>query len=395
MNIIENKKRIAIIGKGTAGSITASHFNHYSKNEIVWYYNSNIPSQSVGEGSTLPFSNSLYYNLGLKHRDLKKINGVPKIGIHKINWGGTGNFIHDFPIGNFAMHFDAVEFQKLVFQKLSSQLKIIDTNIKSSDNIDADYIIDCSGTKEIKNDFIEANSMAVNAAFITQCYWDFPRFNNTLTIARPYGWVFGIPLENRCSIGYIYNKDINNLEEIKEDVKNIFDEYNLVPSNNTNSLNFKNYYRKINYTKRISYNGNSSFFLEPIEATSTGLINRINRKIFDLVFNKHSISEANNEYQKELIDLQRMILLHYLSKSKFSTPFWDQAYQKAENFISKNLHQKDFLKMYNLSKKCLKNNQLHLEPPIHDIAQWNLTSYNINLKELDLYNKIDNLLKVK
>jgi hypothetical protein len=394
MNIIENKKKIVIIGKGTAGCITASHFNYYSKSEIVWYYNSNIPSQSVGEGSTIPFSNSLYYSLGLKYEDLKKINGTSKLGIHKINWGGDGNFIHDFPIGNSAVHFDAVEFQKLVFQKLSSQLKIIDKDIKSLDNIDADYIIDCSGAKDIKNKFIEANSMAVNAAFITQCYWDYPRFNNTLTIARPYGWVFGIPLKNRCSIGYIYNKNVNNLEEIKEDVNNIFDEYNLIPSNNINSLNFKNYYRKINYTKRISYNGNSSFFLEPIEATSTSLIDLINRTVFDLIFNKYPVSKANNEYQKELIDLQRIILLHYLSKSKFSTPFWDQAYQKAENFISKNLYQKDFLEMYKNSKEHFKNNITHVEYPIGILGQWGLTNYNINLKGLDLYNKIDKLLNI-
>ena len=49
-----------------------------------------------------------------------------------------------------------------------------------------------------------------------------------------------------------------SLFDLKEDVKNIFDEYNLIPSDKTNSIEFPNYYRKQNFTDRISFNGNSS-----------------------------------------------------------------------------------------------------------------------------------------
>ena len=57
----------------------------------------------------------------------------------------------------------------------------------------------------------------------------------------------GIPLQNRCSIGYMYNNKINSLEEVKEDVKNIFEEFNLQPSETTNAFSFKNYYRNTNF----------------------------------------------------------------------------------------------------------------------------------------------------
>lgn len=394
MNIIENKKRIAIIGKGTAGSLALSHFHHHISDEIVWYYDSSTLSQSVGEGSTLSFPESLHFSLGLKYNDLKKINGVPKTGIHKINWGEGKNFVHYFPIGTYGMHFSATDFQRYVYKKFSSKVKIIDQNIKNPANIDATHIIDCSGAKPSKDKFVNADSMVVNASYVTTCYWDGPKFTDTLTIARPYGWVFGIPLQNRCSIGYVYNSNINSLEEVKKDIEIIFKNYNLTPSKNPKLLSFKNYYRKENFTDRIFYNGNSSFFLEPLEATSTGTMNTINRNIYDIIYNNLSVNQANKSYNYNFIGLQLMILLHYLSGSKFSTPFWDNAYKKAEKFLINNIPKTHFLEIYNQSKILTKNNIPHIESSIPELGQWGITNYNINLKGLNLYNKIDKLLNI-
>jgi hypothetical protein len=92
-----------------------------------------------------------------------------------------------------------------------------------------------------------------------------------------HGWVFGIPLQKRISIGYLYNDKISSLEEVKEDVKNTFKEYNLNPSKITNHIKFQSFYRKENFKNRIIYNGNASFFIEPLEATSTSMSTDINR----------------------------------------------------------------------------------------------------------------------
>tara|TARA_R110000822_G_scaffold276077_1_gene398174 strand:+ start:176 stop:1360 length:1185 start_codon:yes stop_codon:yes gene_type:complete len=394
MNIIGNKKKIAIIGRGTAGSLALSHFKTHTDDEIVWHYDSNIPNQTVGEGSTLVFPPILYYSLGLKFNNLKKLMGTPKFGIRKINWGGSGDFMHDFPLGNFGVHFDSTLFHDNVFKNFSSTTRIVDQHIDNLSNIDASYIIDCSGKKFTPDEFTAADSMAVNSAFITQCYWDFPKFDYTLTIARPYGWVFGIPLQNRCSIGYIFNKNINSLEEVKEDIKNIFNQFNLTPSNKTKYIEFNNYYRKQNFTDRIAYNGNASFFLEPLEATSIGLMQSINKEVEEILHNKNPINNSNNFYNSQLIEIQIMILLHYLAGSKFSTPFWDNAYEKSLKFLEKNLPKTHFLEMYKLSKECVKKNITHIDHPIEDLGQWGPTNYNINLKELNLYNKLDKLLNL-
>ena len=53
-------KKIAIIGKGTAGSITAAHFTVFSSYDIDWYFDENIKVQAVGEGTTLQLLRLLY-----------------------------------------------------------------------------------------------------------------------------------------------------------------------------------------------------------------------------------------------------------------------------------------------------------------------------------------------
>ena len=397
MNIIGKKKRIAVIGKGTAGSISATYFNRYNPNnmEVIWYYDPSKSPQSVGEGSTLPLLRTLENGLDFTYDDLKKIDGSIKKGIKKINWGGSGNFLHHFPLYFHSFHFNANKLQDYIFNKLKNQISIKEQPITSHSDIDSDYILDCSGSPSSFHSYNISKSVTVNAAYITQCYWEGPRFDYTLTIARPYGWVFGIPLQNRCSIGYLYNKDINTLEEVKEDVKNVFKDFNLNPSENTSSLSFNNYYKKQNFTDRVAYNGNASFFLEPMEATSIGLIDAINFEFFKIINEKKNVFDSNQFYLQELKDIQRMISLHYLSGSKFTTKFWDFSYKKSKKYIKESIDDK-FLKMYELSKKYNSLNRLvtleKIEPK--EVAQWALFSYNQNLKELDLYNKLDKLLEI-
>jgi len=211
--------------------------------------------------------------------------------------------------------------------------------------------------------------------------------------------VFGIPLQNRCSIGYMYNSNISTLEEVKEDVKNIFEQFNLTPSEDTKNINFENYYRKENFGNRVAYNGNASSFLEPLEATTIGTTILNNFSIIEILYNNKDINVANSEYLEELQGVQNMIMLHYLAGSKFNTKFWEFAGNKAEQCLKNNIDFK-FFKMYQESKFHLSQNRnaslnYRAQHFPEEIGQWTLDSYNINLKELDLYNKVDNILNNK
>lgn len=377
-------KKLAIVGQGTAGSFAVTHFIRWSDWDIDWYYDSDTPTQAVGEGSNLVFPSSLYENVGFTYIDLDKLDGSFKLGIDKQNWGGT-DYTHTFAPPFIGCHFNAKKFQSYVVDgiKNNSRIKLIDKKIQNPHDIDADYVMDCSG-KPSNLDLFETNlAIPVNSVHVTQCYWDRIEFQKTLTIARPYGWVFGIPLKNRCSIGYLYNNNINTLEEVKEDVKEIFSKYNLTPSQDTNTFTFGNYYRKNNFDGKVVYNGNASFFLEPLEATSIHFMNTV-QKLAINHWNEDFFFDCDYEYQKQIKQVETMIMLHYYAGSKFNTSFWNFAQEKATRHIENAIvNDNDF----RLILKCALIGQ-----PSNEFGTWGIHSFAENLKGLGLIDKISALL---
>ena len=325
-------KKIAVIGKGTAGCMSATRFA-LTGQEVDWYFDPEIKPQSVGEGSNLVLPNRLNEAFAFGPKDFSEIDATIKVGIYKTGWGKSGTpYLHDFPSPHTGLHFSAPKLQDYVEKRLSGFVNMKPENV-SAENIDADFVLDCSGKPKSYDSHILSEYIPVNSVHVTQCYWDHPTFNYTLTIARPYGWVFGIPLGNRCSIGYLYNKDINTLEEVMLDVQNVFEEYNLKPSDTTNSFSFKNYRRSNNFEGNISYNGNSSFFLEPLEATSfstVDVVNTISEKLWTGQVNKDM---AEREYRAIIDASESIIMLHYSVGSSFSTPFWDYAEERGRRCV--------------------------------------------------------------
>jgi hypothetical protein len=331
-------RKIAIIGRGTAGCYSVTHFLRWTDWEIVWYFDSNTPTQSVGEGAPLYFSRDLHYNIGFMNYELPEIDGTFKCAIPKENWGSGEYFVHNFVPPEMSIHFNAVKLQNYILNKLKGNPRItfVDKNV-SHDEIDTDFIMDCSGRPSAKDSdkLIPAEYIPVNSVHVTQCYWNRVDFQYSLCIARPYGWVFGIPLQNRCSIGYMYNNNINSLEEIKEDVKAVFEDKGLTPSSDTNSFSLSNYYRKNNLEGRVAYNGNASFFLEPLEATSIHSM-ALNMKLAHNVWagrhanDPNAEANANAKYLQDIQACEKVIMLHYKVGSIFKTPFWDFAQDRGE-----------------------------------------------------------------
>jgi len=377
--------KLAVIGRGTAGAQTIAHLQkHMGREEIEWHFDPNIPTQAVGEGSTRDLPNNLFYNLDFDYNDLDKIDGSVKTGVYKSGWGkNLPNFIHSFVPGDVSLHFNAKSLQNYVLDKLKDKVKIVEHNI-TADEIDADYIIDCSGVPKELDEFHIPKYITINSAHVTQCYWDAPRFTHTLAIARPYGWVFGIPLQNRCSIGYMYNKDFNTLEEVKEDVKNVFKEYNLNPSNETNSFTFKNYYRKQNFTNRVAYSGNASFFLEPLEATSVSCMDMIQRSVWDILNGVQTVESMNQKYIHRLESIERMIMLHYFSGSNWDTDFWKYAQSRGEQCMIDSKFNKEFVSFCNPKGDSFSR----VENTNHELGTWPMSSYYQNINSLGIKEKL-------
>lgn len=390
-------KKLTVIGRGTAGCIAIGHFLKYTDWYIDWIFDNKTSPQAVGEGSDLIFMRVMKY-FDFQLNDMETIlDGSVKAGIKKVNWGKENReFIHHFEPGMHSYHFNATKLQEFVLQwaKNYSRVRIIDENISNLENLDSDYVMNCSGKPTNYDDYNISEYIPVNAVHVTQCFWDGPRFPYTLAIARPYGWVFGIPLINRCSIGYMYNHNINTLEEVKEDVKNIFSEYNLTPSEVTNSFKFNNYYHKQPFGSKICYNGNACFFLEPLEATSINLIQNNMRRCYDLWNGISSVETITNGYETQVRDIEHMIMMHYYAGSPFDTEFWKVAQSKGEKNMEKFF-------VYDRAKKLLESvNKLKTKASVPKFGEdfpfgsWSSKSYKENFVGLGIEQKIYSSMKI-
>jgi hypothetical protein len=383
-------KKLTVVGKGAVGSLAVAHFLHYTDWTIEWIYDENIPTASVGEATNLAVPKNLYWTLDFRNDDLLKINGTAKLGISKKGWSKT-DFNHFFPTAYSAMHFTAKELQDSIFNKVkdNSRLTITKGHVDNPETLESDFVMMCVGSpKETnKQDFEVLKNIPVNAAYVTQCDWNYPRFQYSLTDAMPNGWVFGIPLQNRISIGYLYNSDLTSLEEVKKDVKQIFDNYELTPSNRTQHLTFESYYRKQNFTPKVVYNGNASFFLEPLEATSTGMAISVMRKAWDLWNGNLTVKECQTKYEKEIDEIESMILLHYMAGSIYKSKFWNKAKKLATSKITKEFSNKTEWAKFVLDATI----DMYDKTSELELGTWAYENYKINVKGLGLKKQIKKL----
>lgn len=374
-------KKISIVGTGTAGSFSAAHFYRWTNWDIDWYFDPNIPNQTVGEGSTLVLPMGLYESVGFTYEDLKSVDGHFKVGVLKKGWGDGRQYVHNFYGSRHSYHFNAVKLQQWIktYLEKSNRVRIISKNV-NVDDLDSDFVFMCSGRPKTFEDFIQPESISVNAVHVTQCAWEYPKFPYTLTLARPYGWVFGIPLQNRCAIGYLYNHNFNTKEEILEDVKEVFEEYGLMPSDITNSFHFDSYYRKNNFVDRVAYNGNASFFLEPIEATSIAAMDMVHRTAYDYFKKRTDAEEANEYYRENLRQIENVIMLHYAAGSIYKTPFWEYASERGKKNFAEAKKNVEFIEMLDAVKKY----KIGGVQELPEYGTWSVNSFWQNLTNLGL-----------
>lgn len=394
-----SKIKLAVIGRGTAGAYGVSHFLKSTKWEIDWYFDAKQPPQAVGEGSTLEFPIQLFHNMGFTYSDLEKIDGTPKLGIQKSGWGRDGaEFMHWFSAGFNAYHFNANKLQDYIldYVQASPRVKIIDQRVTSYDDIDATYILDCSGKpgEDDRDQFVMSDYIPVNSVHVTQCYWDVAEFHYSLNLARKHGWVFGIPLRNRCSIGYLYNNNISTLYEIKEDVQEVFGRYRLTPSDHTNTFNFRNYYRKQNFYPRLCYNGNASYFLEPIEATSIYFMDIIQWAAEAVWKEGKHYSLANIKYERLIKEMETMIMFHYFKNQVYETEFWQFATERGVRGIKKSLAEDPMFR--GVVTRIVNPKWEHPDistkiPPGY--ATWAEPSFHLHMEQLDVRQELIQLLE--
>ena len=317
------KKKIAIIGAGNAGCISALHFYYYAddKYEIEIYHSpGEHPIERVGQGTVvLPaglissvFGSSWYNNT---------IGATFKTGILYEGWGKSKDeLFHPFPMTNMSMHYVPQKLSNAVLE--SGLFKVNQQTINDPEKeIDADMIIDCRGRHNRDKDEYDSLINPLNACLLYDKKEVDLTMHYTGCVATPNGWTFVVPNNDSVSYGYLYNNTITSKEDATEDFLERFE----LPEID-GELTFENYIAKnVCVGERTFLNGNRCAFLEPLEATATGFYQNVCQAIYCTTIGAIPRQSVNAYVREEMFRIEQFILWHYQFGSKYDTPFWEYA----------------------------------------------------------------------
>ena len=360
---------LAVIGKGTAGSIASAYLSkHLPKATIDLYFSEDIGTIGVGEGGGPRLTNFLD-DLRIDHHEFSiKTQATKKWGILFENWGSKPNqSIHHFnpPREKYSYHFDANELHDLLIER--SKINIHKGHVQSIQKANGemlkpfivfndekkhyDYIIDASGftkTPLIKtrgNSDVTSNEplLLANQAYLVQIEHRLTRAlqynigeytydSLTLSKALEHGWLFVIPLKTRVSFGYIHNDKMSSLDLIKEQLYSEI--HKLDPSFVTIServLKFNSFTTAKFLDQSVFSIGNRAAFAEPLEATAIEFILRECAEI-RLLLSSDSLYSGlsplsqqitfNNRLTHEMQRIALFIGWHYSNGSIYNSEFW-------------------------------------------------------------------------
>jgi len=316
------KKKIAIIGAGNAACSTALYYYRAKDffEPISIYYDSLIPIEKVGQGSTIPYASLLYEVFGFDFYDNNPIKATRKDGILYENWGNKKDKIfHPFPISHQALHCTPNLLSKFLLE--SGLFKIVDKNIiNPEEEIDADYIFDCRGKNNRDPELYDKLINPLNHVILARKNGFDIGLTYTRCVATPHGWTFAIPNHDSVSYGYLFNDTITTIEEAKQNFIELFD---VVPNDD---FGFKNYIAKNCFSgERTILNGNKLAFLEPLEATSIGFYLMVADNSWSYIMNVIDRETCNKNIRNHMKEIETFILWHYQKGSKYKTPFWEYA----------------------------------------------------------------------
>jgi len=317
------KKRIAVLGAGNSGCITALHYYLYGKDlyDITIYHNPSIPLERVGQGATVGITELIGNALGATWYN-NLIGATFKTGILYEGWGKKNNeFFHPFLMNHMSMHYIPSRLSKLVLE--SGCFNVIEKDVKDPEKeIDADYIFDCRGKLYNDKDLYEPLINPLNSVLLCHTKDESTYLPYTRTVATPNGWTFVIPNETGTSYGYLYNDTITSTQAARDD---FLERFNL-PETDGTKISFENYMAKnIFVGERTILNGNRAMFLEPLEATSSDCYHYICKYFWEYLDGMRDKYSTNIEIRNKFKEIQNFVLWHYQFGSKYDTPFWKYA----------------------------------------------------------------------
>jgi tryptophan halogenase len=357
-------RKIAVIGRGTAGSLAAAsvaRLHPDSDHELHHIYDSRIPVVGVGEGSWPSLVQYLQQLTDLPHETVQqRLKGTRKYGVAFQGWGRRNrDFTHYFTPQHvsYAYHLSADLMADLLQE--STRARHINAKVLNIAKVEDgarvefeglpperyDLVFDARGfPRELHPDqHIDIPFIPTNTSVIRRCpaiineTQDGLALQHTYTraVARPHGWIFVIPLTAHTSYGYIFNRDVSSLAEVESDFDAFLEDEGISEFEQRAVIQFPNFVHRQIYDGAVARIGNAAAFMEPLEATAivsaqlqVGMVLhiRLNRSVANL---ERDAPLVNRFLINNTLCYGLFVGWHYACGSKYDSKFWRYARDRA------------------------------------------------------------------
>ena len=357
-------RKIAVVGRGTAGALAAasvSRLHPERDHELHHIYDSRIPVVGVGEGSWPSLVRELQRLSQLPHETVQqRLNGTRKFGNRFEGWGRRReDFTHYFTPQQvaYAYHLSADVMADLL--GASTRALHVDAKVTAIAKVDGgarvefedreseryDLVFDARGYPRQLDprEHIDISFIPTNCAAIRRCppVIETPPAGPvreptyTRAVARPHGWVFVIPLTVHTSYGYVFNKDLTDLDAVEADFDEFLAEEGVSDFEKRAVIPFPNFVHRQIYDGAVVRVGNAAAFMEPLEATAIRLAQLQIALVLRMRFHRPAEyaqrdAPAINRYLVgDALAAGLFVGWHYCCGSKYDSSFWRNARDRA------------------------------------------------------------------
>ena len=353
-------RKIAVVGKGTAGSLAAAKVTRLlpeSDHELHHIYDSRIPALGVGEGSWPSLVQELQELTNLPHETIQqRLNGTRKYGVTFEGWGRLNqDFTHYFTPQqvSYAYHLSVDLMADLLHE--STRARHIDAKVLDITRVEGGALVEFEGLPPERYDLvfdargfpreldpeqhIDLSFIPTNTAVIRRCpaiveeEQDGPVLQPTYTraVARPHGWVVVIPLTTHTTYGYVFNRDVSGLAEVESDFDDFLESDGVTEFEQRAVIPFPNFVHRRIFDGAVARIGNAAAFMEPLEATAivSGQVEvgmalqiRLNRSAEHI---ERDAPVVNRFLINNMLCFGLFVGWHYSCGSKYDSEFWRYA----------------------------------------------------------------------
>lgn len=296
-----------------------------------------------------------FYHYWLKMAQLGQAKDLGEYSIAGVA-SAQGKFMRPFDAGNsplsniaYAFHFDAGLYARFLRQFSEArgvrrtEGKIVSSDVNSStgfitsvllesgEHIEADFFIDCSGSRGL---LIEgamkvgyddwSHWLPCDRAWAVPCESPGDPIPYTRSTAHSAGWQWRIPLQHRVGNGHVFSSKFMSEDEARSILLNNLDGK---PLAEPRLIKFATGKRKKIWEKNCLSIGLSSGFMEPLESTSIHLVQSSIGRLMSFFPNKSfdqaDIDEFNRQADFEVEKIRDFLILHYHATERNDSEFWN------------------------------------------------------------------------